>query len=118
MSPSSRASGAVSGSCRLCLTLADCAPAVARPSTQAACSITARQRAICPGASTWGTCTIIARPSPFRAVGHRCPAPGCRHDVAAEILRVIELVGEVVDVELDGRLVVDLVADHGVELPE
>src|ERR1700716_3811169 len=112
-----------------------------RPSANAACSITARQRAPCAGAGTVGMCSLIAgasarrgrgsrpwpkrppdcrtwRVSPAGPVGERCPAPGCGHDVGAEILGVIELVGEVVDVELHGRLLVDLVADHGIELPQ
>jgi hypothetical protein len=45
------------------------------------------------------------------------PAARRRHNVAPGILGIIILVGEVVDIELKGRLLVDLVAHHGVELP-
>src|SRR5437016_9502917 len=81
-----------------------------------------RQRATCSGASTLGICTIMwtvpsGPMSPSDLVGQRCPPSRGRHDVASEILGIIVLVSEVVDIELKGRLVVDLVAHHGVELP-
>ena len=76
MSPISRASGVPSAICRLCLALADWWPAVTRPSTHLARSISSWHRATWASLSTFGTWTTMGQKDSVPVNRNVRPAPG------------------------------------------
>src|SRR5258705_1712829 len=96
ISPISRASGVPSAIWRLCLALADWCPAVTRPSTHFARSISSRQRATCASVRTEGKCSSMSEaPGPGEQVGARRPRDrvGRMHAIGVALVRDVDDVG-------------------------
>src|SRR3954453_5102977 len=115
--PSVPATSLSGGSCSLRLSIADCAPAVERPSSQAEASMMRRKSATSSLLSTSGTHIST---SELRR-GNQVERPPRRdrderHRAAVERV-VIELVGQVLCVELHGPVLVDLLLDERIEAP-
>src|SRR5262249_33083017 len=137
--PSSSAAGVASSNCRLRLTEPDCGPAVPRPSTHSAASKTWRQRSTCFVESTCGIESSTAKPPatetparPSRTEVHcldrgttpivkrlilpvqrQVTSPPRRHEgkrcrIAIDRI-VVELIGDIDDVQLRGKIFAELV---------
>src|SRR5579863_9203195 len=106
--PSLRATSPSGGNCSLLFTIADCAPAVERPSSHALSSISRRKSATSSLPSTSGTQTSI-RSIPCRQHQIGGASRRLQHERRGALVQrvVIELVGDVVDVELDLPVPVD-----------
>src|SRR3954452_19037484 len=115
--PSVLATSLSGGSCSLRLTIADCAPAVERPSSHSEASMMRRKSATSSLLSTSGT-HISTSELRRRDQIERPPRRDRdeRHRAAVQRV-VIKLVGQVLRVELHGPVLVDLLFDEGVEAP-
>src|SRR6202453_4454939 len=108
--PSLRATSLSGGNCSLCFTNADCAPAVERPSCHAQSSMMRRKSATSSLLSTSGTQISIASSSePRREHDGRDAARRFLNErrVALIQCRVVELVEDVVDEQLQLPVLVD-----------
>src|SRR4030095_10178448 len=115
--PSLRATSLSGGSCSLRFTMADCAPAVERPSSQGEASMMRRKSATSSLLSTSGTQISTSELRRGDDV-ERPPRRDRDEQRRAAIERVvIELVGQVLRVELHGPVLVDLLLDERVEAP-
>src|SRR5215216_550391 len=115
--PSVRATSLSGGSCSLRLTMADCAPALERPSSQSESSMMLRKSATSSLLSTSGM--QISTSELRRGDEVECPPRrdrDKRRRTAVERV-VIELVGQVLRVELHGPVLVDLLLDERIEAP-
>src|SRR5215208_3460094 len=122
--PSVRATSLSGGSCSLRLTMADCAPAVERPSSQAEASMMRRKSATSSLLSTSGTQISIPltfpRPLEARREYHAdAPARSNEHERSRALIQrvVVELVGEVGDEQFCGPVLVDLGLHERIEAP-
>src|SRR5882672_3540441 len=125
-SPNCRAAVLSGGNCSLFLTIADCAPAVERPSSHSHASMTPRNSATSALPSTFGTQISIVDFSPRISrleFGLHDPIGGpARRDENERRRALVErvvvgLVEDVVDGQLRAPVLVDLVFDESVEAP-
>src|SRR5258708_9634665 len=125
-SPNCRAALLSGGNCSLCFTIADCAPAVERPSSHSHASMTPRNSATSALLSTFGTQISIVGFSPrisrlefglYNPIGG--PARRDENERRRALVErvVVSLVEDVVDGQLRAPVLVDLVFDQGIEAP-
>src|SRR5689334_5337328 len=118
--PSLRATSLSGGNCSLRLTMADCAPAVERPSSQSAASMMRRNSATSDLLRTSGMQISMVSLSVTRReheVG--CPARCLQHERRRALIErvVVALVEDVVDEQFCGPVLVDLGLGEGIEAP-
>src|SRR5258708_8116653 len=125
-SPNCRAALLSGGNCSLCFTIADCAPAVERPSSHSHASMTPRNSATSALLSTFGTQISIVGFSPRMSrleLGLYNPIGGPARRDENERRRalvervVVSLVEDVVDGKLGAPVLVDFVFDEGGGVP-
>src|ERR1700761_4904031 len=119
--PSLRATSLSGGNCSFRFTIADCAPAVERPSSHWLASMMWRNPATSSLLSTLGTQTSILRPSePCRDHDRGRASGSFQHERLRALIQaeVIELVEDVVDEQLRRPVLIDLGLGKGIEAPE